>query len=253
MNHPASLALRILALVAGVAMGGCATSPPAQHYALAPLDNSANPADRANAAQTRVVNPAAVRIVIGPVDIPALVDRSQLVVRRTGYRVEILESERWAEPLRDAVPRLLAARLSRQLDQAWVMQFGDPLAGRAQIGVAVDIVDLELRPDIEALVAAQWTLRRVTPAGAVAAAGLAGSIDPVPSQPGCACASASDASGSADPLAPPGTVTGTVVARVPAAAGTEALVAALATALDQVADDLSRRLRAMPGVEPSTP
>jgi len=45
--------------------------------------------------------------------VPGAVDRPQLVLRQAPNRVAILEQERWAEPLREAVPRLLEDSLRR--------------------------------------------------------------------------------------------------------------------------------------------
>src|SRR5512137_88877 len=64
--------------------------------------------------------PAMEAVAVGPVSLPALLDRPQLVVRTAPNRVEFLETHRWAEPLKSELPRVIAADLTRLLNQARV-------------------------------------------------------------------------------------------------------------------------------------
>src|SRR6266702_4452442 len=47
-------------------------------------------------------------VSIGPVSLPEIVDRTQLVIQLKGNKVDILEFHRWAEPLKSQMPRLMA-------------------------------------------------------------------------------------------------------------------------------------------------
>jgi uncharacterized protein len=87
-----------LALVA-TAAAGCASAP-ARFYTLA----STAAADGAPAARYAVI--------VGPVSVPASVDRSELVVQVAPNRVEIDEFNRWAAPLNDGIARAVAGDLA---------------------------------------------------------------------------------------------------------------------------------------------
>jgi len=105
MTRPICLLLALLA--------GCASSPPSQFFTL-----SAEPAPR--------LSPAAqsgYSIVVGPVEVPESVDRPQLVLRVSENRVRILEEARWAEPLRAAIPGVIAGDLARQLGSRRVLAY----------------------------------------------------------------------------------------------------------------------------------
>ena len=54
-------------------------------------------------------------IAVGPVTVPDLVDRPQIVVRGGPNQVHIVEQARWAEPLRSAIARVVAANLAAEL------------------------------------------------------------------------------------------------------------------------------------------
>ncbi len=81
----------------------------------------------------------ALKVVVGRVSIPEVVDRPQLVLRVAPNRVEIADFHRWAEPLQSAIPRILASDLSLQLGTAAVTVAG-------QAGMVPDVrVTLEVR------------------------------------------------------------------------------------------------------------
>jgi uncharacterized protein len=117
-------ALFVLALL------GCATAPPESLYTLAA---GAAPA-------TRVGSDRAV--LVGPVSLPELVDRPQLVRQAEAQRVTIAEHERWAEPLRTAVPRVVAEDLSVLLD-GWRVSPREDALGRPECRVTIDVRRLE--------------------------------------------------------------------------------------------------------------
>src|SRR6187455_1372160 len=48
-------------------------------------------------------------VVVGPVTVPEAVDRTPMVVRTGPNQVDIEDLHRWAEPLKAAIPRVLAA------------------------------------------------------------------------------------------------------------------------------------------------
>src|SRR5215813_4840355 len=94
-----SRSLVTLALTALVV--GCASASERSH--------ASDPAASGTAAGTQ--DPPIV--IVGPVNIPQLVDRPQLVMRDTGFGVRILERERWATPLKESLPRVIAGDLAR--------------------------------------------------------------------------------------------------------------------------------------------
>jgi uncharacterized lipoprotein YmbA len=86
-------------LVAAVA-AGCATTTPARFYT---LDSSA----------TQPGAPALdFGVLVGPVSVPASVDRPQFVVQVAPNRVEVDEFNRWAAPLGESIARAVAGDLA---------------------------------------------------------------------------------------------------------------------------------------------
>jgi len=75
---------------------------------------------------------SAVSVFVGPVTVPESVDRTAMVLRTGPNRVDIDDANRWAEPLKSAIPRVIAETIMRELATPHVM------ASRAGSGMAVD-------------------------------------------------------------------------------------------------------------------
>ena len=147
--------IRIMCLMAGAAvLAGCAASPAPRHFTLS---------ERQAATLPQGVTPS---IVITQTTLPDLIDRPQLVLRRSDNRVSIDETRRWAEPLRRDIPRVLADELGQRLDSGRV--FSLPIDGQnldADFRLILDVQRLEAVEGEGAQVDVVWRLlpRQGTP------------------------------------------------------------------------------------------
>ena len=99
-------------------------------------------------------------VAIGPVNVPEMVDRPQLVVRQSGNRVEVLEQHRWAQSLRTEIARVIAADLRSQLRGAQVASWREYAGRNADYRIAIDIEQFDAIPGQGVTVQAVWTIRR---------------------------------------------------------------------------------------------
>ena len=127
---------------------GCARSPVVTFYTISAL------APEAAAASA---HPAG--IAVGPVTVPELVDRPQMVTRISANKVNILESHRWAEPLKSEIPRLLAENLARLLRPARVSTYDQSASRTAEYRLVVDILRFESVPGKGVTIEALWSVR----------------------------------------------------------------------------------------------
>jgi uncharacterized lipoprotein YmbA len=137
MTRPSLLLLAVLS--------GCASAPPERFYAL----SSAVPGAAGPAVAGRSV-------VVGPAVVPDMVDRPQLVTMRPPNMVSILDQQRWAEPLRAGVPRVVAEDLGQLL--GWQVSTREDVIGSPDCRVALDIRRFEARPAVAVEVEALWTV-----------------------------------------------------------------------------------------------
>jgi uncharacterized lipoprotein YmbA len=149
---------QLLALAGAVALGGCAMAPPAPlrllHLPATPsgaAETAAPPAPAATAAGPRWQ-------LMSPVAVPDYLDRDTLLRADGATGLRALPGVRWAEPLRDAVPRVLRDDLARLLGegQIWSAPLPPGLQPTHQLRVAV--LALHARSDGHVLLAARWTL-----------------------------------------------------------------------------------------------
>lgn len=134
----------ILWALAAVMMG-CASTPPAQFYTLSP---GAKQADAA----------ASYSIAVGPVSVPAVVDRPQIVVRTGPNQVTFDEFNRWASPLQSDIARVVAENLASTLGTPSVTVFPQSSGDGASYRVVIDTLRFESVPGEAATLDALWTV-----------------------------------------------------------------------------------------------
>lgn len=146
----------VVAFAASV-LAACGSSPAPRLYT---LDASAPGASGAA---------TGLSVYVGPVAVPDAVDRPQLVVRTGANEVVVLDGHRWAEPLKVAIGRVLAAKLSRDLGTPHVGAFPGTALADAAFRVQVDVQRFESAPESAVVLEAVWSVRRA--AGGATASG----------------------------------------------------------------------------------
>ncbi len=150
----------LLATGAGLLMlgAGCGTSPAVRLRRL-PLaaPEPASPATAAAAADAIPLS-GIWEVAMRPT-LPAYLDREEILVDRGQGRVEPLPGERWAEPLAEAVPRLLLHDLALLRGTSRVWPAPAPTAVGARQRLRVQVLGLQAEPAAGVLrLQARWTL-----------------------------------------------------------------------------------------------
>lgn len=134
----------LVAVLWAALLAGCA-SQPARFYTL----TGAAPV-------TAVAGPS---LAVGPITIPAVVDRPELVITVAPNEVWPDEFNRWAAPLADAIGLALAQDLAVNLRTPRVT-LAAATAGDPEYRLAVEVQRFESVPGSHALLDAAWTVRR---------------------------------------------------------------------------------------------
>lgn len=130
------------------AVAGCATTPPPTFYQLEePASTQLSGLERG------------IAIGVGPVNLPAYLDRPQIVTRAEAHKLQLSESNVWAEPLKESILRVIAVNLSNMLQTTRIFRIprrdrAIPLAYRVDLGIAR--FDGKLGGDAQLV--ARWTL-----------------------------------------------------------------------------------------------
>jgi len=143
MDRPVALAITFT-LAAVVA--GCSSSP--THFYT--LSATAAPSTASSK----------ISVAVGPVSIPAAVDRPQIVVSTSANQVTLDDFNRWAAPLQDNLTRVVAENLVALLGTPRVTLFPQTLSADVDYRVQIEIRNFESAPGKSALIDAVWTVRR---------------------------------------------------------------------------------------------
>jgi uncharacterized lipoprotein YmbA len=142
-------AVAVLGTVSCVSIGGRG-SPDTQHYVLSPVVEAPSGA---------TASPAAPLVVgVGPVSLPAYLDRPQLVTRPAPDRLDVNEFAQWGEPLRDAVTRVVAVNLARLLPDSQVVKFPWRSTEKIRYRVILDIEQMDGPAGGDVALDARWRI-----------------------------------------------------------------------------------------------
>jgi len=133
----------------GLVLGGCATSPPAQYYTLAPLQP---PGVQAASVPTFTV-------AVGPVINPDLLQRPQIATRTSDHQISFSDFHKWAGSLADETKRVLVVNLNALLSGARAAVTTDDIAIDPDYRVVVNINRFDGRPGGSVWLNAVWTLK----------------------------------------------------------------------------------------------
>lgn len=127
---------------------GCASTPPSRFYTLS--GGTATPA----------ATSSNLSIVVGPVSVPAAVDRPEIVVSTGANQVALDEFNRWAGPLGDNISRVVAENLVALLGAPRVTLFPQTLSADADLRVAIEVQRFDSTPGESTMLDAVWAVRR---------------------------------------------------------------------------------------------
>ena len=101
-----------LCAVVSLLIAACGSSPPVRYFALSPMDTvqRQDPDD-------------SVTLGVGPLRLPEYLNRSQMVTRGAGSELEIDEFSRWAEPLTQALHRVVSTDVDNMMNGVMVIAF----------------------------------------------------------------------------------------------------------------------------------
>ena len=98
-------------------------------------------------------------VLVGPLGVPEIVDRPQLVVRDGKYGVAVSEQERWATPLKDSLPQVVAMQLGERCPTARFGVLSYPATDEHASHLAVNFTNMDIDRTTGVTVVAAWTFR----------------------------------------------------------------------------------------------
>ena len=149
----------ILVLLLGtLAVAGCGLLAPrtdvTRYAVLASIDELAG-----EVAPDVAASSSSVRVGLGPVTLPEYVRRPEIVSRVKGTRIVLSGTERWSEPLEQALVRVLAIDLERSLGAGRVVNYPWYESDRPAQQIEIAFSRCERDETGKVVVVARWSLR----------------------------------------------------------------------------------------------
>ncbi len=139
----------LLAAIIMTLATACTSAPPTTFYVLE--TQSAAPVQVANETKKTVIG-------IGPVTIPALLERRQIITRTDLNTVNIAEFHQWAAPLRETITQVLTQNLASLQSQQIIRAYPWSAYGPVNYRVNIDIDRFDTQPGQSVNLEARWAI-----------------------------------------------------------------------------------------------
>jgi uncharacterized lipoprotein YmbA len=130
-------------------LSACLSTPPTHFYILEPL--SEPPPLSSTTVKKRLIG-------IGPVSIPTLLERKQIVTRLPDNSIKIAEFHQWASPLKDNVAQVLTHNLATLQTGDLIRTYPWSAYGAVDFRVIIDIIKFDTRPEQAVNLEANWAI-----------------------------------------------------------------------------------------------
>ena len=148
MIHRVNRIIVVTLIMSTLSLAGCATTPPPTYFQ---LDEPAN-------VQLSGIE-RGIAVGVGPLTLPSYLDRPHIVTRATEHRLELSEFNRWAEPLKESMLRVIGVNLSNELKTTRV--FGLPRRSPVvpiEYKVEINVARFDGKLGGEVVLVARWIL-----------------------------------------------------------------------------------------------
>jgi len=135
-----------------IILNGCAgSSKPSEFYLLRSLP--ASQGSGLNASEN-----SSPSVLVGPVTLPAYLNRNQIVTLAGDHKMVLNEFTRWAEPLQDNFSRVLVENLSLLLKTPRVYSFERRGSTRSDFKIVIDVTRFDSTAGGDAYLTAFWSV-----------------------------------------------------------------------------------------------
>lgn len=99
-----------------------------------------------------------ISVLVGPITVPAYLDRKQIVVRQPGVQIAVYDFDHWAEPLSHNLRRVVVTNLSSLLASSEVYDIEQRNVPATDYQLSIDIQQFDTTAEGEAILLAFWAL-----------------------------------------------------------------------------------------------
>lgn len=152
MNRPTPLFALAIALMLSILCSACTRTAPTKFYLLSPLAAEQPPSQQS---QTTTAN---LTLILSPIELPAYLDRPQLVTRNSIHEIRLSDLHKWAEPLETQVKVTIKENLAALRPDLLLSTHANYHPTAQAIQLAVNVLRFDGQPGQETVLVARWSL-----------------------------------------------------------------------------------------------
>ena len=141
---------RFVLLCVSSLLSACASTPPTHFYTLESQNQP--PVTSSFTIEKKPI------IGIGPLSLPALLDRDQIVTRAEDNSIQLAEFHQWAAPLKDNVIAVLSKNVAILQSNAIVRSYPWSAYGNVDYRVIIDITRIDMQLGNLVILEASWAI-----------------------------------------------------------------------------------------------
>lgn len=144
-----SSSLRLILLIPVMMASACTSSPSTNFYVLDSMSTQAG--SQVKTGKSRMIG-------LGPVTLPALVERKQLITRTGANTIQIANLHQWAAPLKENITQTLAENLAKLLANDLIKAYPWSAYGEFDYRILIDIVRFDITRGQSVDLEANWAI-----------------------------------------------------------------------------------------------
>ena len=141
---------KLCVVILTMALCSCTSSPKTTFYTLTTIVEKENSLSNVDG-QRKIIG-------VGPVEIPKLMDRDQIVTEDGMNQVHLAEFHQWGAPLNDNISRVVAQNLGALRSDDIVYAYPWAAYDLIEIRIVLNFLDIELSPGKRAALDANWAI-----------------------------------------------------------------------------------------------
>lgn len=139
----------LMLLLISALLSACLSAPSTNFYVLESLSEPS--ASTGEAIKKRLIG-------VGPISMPALLERKQIVTRLPDNSIQIAEFHQWASPLKDNITQVLTHNLANLQPNDIIRAYPWIAYGAVDYRIIVDIIRFDTTPEQTVNLEANWAI-----------------------------------------------------------------------------------------------
>jgi uncharacterized lipoprotein YmbA len=140
-----------LMLVLGGCLGGGSQTPPTRYFIINSLYTTESKTQPLTDLKAAIV-------AIGPLTLSQVLDRPQIIIRHSDNEIRIADLDRWAEPLRENLTRVVLDNLAVLLSSGRIIRFPPAVSIPVTYQIIIEVSRFDGNPKDGVVLRARWSI-----------------------------------------------------------------------------------------------